>query len=604
MGIYEFERDDAFRFASHIGARAFEHGDELFFKTCPYCHGQGRANEKSFSINLNTGLFKCFRSSCGRSGNMIDLARDFDFQINNTVSEYYAPKKRYRRLTAPKEPIKPKDPAIEYLNSRGISKEIAEKYQITVQTDHPNVLCMPFFDEVGQLQFIKYRKTDYNKDRDNNKEWCEKDCKPILYGMWQCNTENKTLIVTEGQLDSLSVAEAGYENAVSVPTGSNGFTWVPYCWDFVNKFERIIVFGDHEKGHITLLDEFKKRFDAKVYHVREEDYKDCKDANDILRKYGKEQIKECIENAIQDPLSYLLKMSDIKDVNIYDIEKLKTGVRCLDYPMYGGIPFPGVAIITGKRGEGKSTLASQIIANAIDQGYVCLAYSGELPGWQFKAGMVKQIAGGEHTFLYKTKDGIEGYETSKANKELITAWMDDHIYIMDNAEVGSEDTIGILDAIETTIKRYGARVILLDNLMTALSAMAERSSEKYEQQSRFTKELSKMAMKYNVLILLVAHKRKNSYGGGDEMDDVMGAGDITNLATVIMSYGRDPELGESQRKLKLLKNRLFGKTNLAGEIMDFDIRSNRIYGPGDDKNRSYGWMQEQMTEATDDCPFT
>ena len=65
--------------------------------------------------------------------------------------------------------------------------------------------------------------------------------------MNNCNLENKTLILTEGQLDSLSVTECGFENAVSVPTGMNGFTWVPHCWDWVHNFEKIIVFGDLDK---------------------------------------------------------------------------------------------------------------------------------------------------------------------------------------------------------------------------------------------------------------------------------------------------------------------------------------------------------------------
>lgn len=604
MGIYEFDRDDAYRFAHHIGIQTREHGEELFFRNCPYCHGQGKGNEKSFSINLNTGLFKCFRSSCGRTGNMIDLARDFDFQINNTVSEYYAPKKRYRRLTTPKEPIKPKDPAIEFLNSRGISKEVAEKYQITVQNDHPNILCMPFLDEKMQWQFIKYRKTDYDKARDNNKEWCEKGCKPILYGMWLCNTENKTLIVTEGQMDSLSVAEAGYENAVSVPTGANAFTWVPYCWDFMSKFEKIIVFGDHEKGHITLLDEFKKRFDAKVWHVREEDYQDCKDANDILRKYGKEQIRKCIENAVQERLEFMNEVADTKIINPYDIEKLKTGIHCLDYPLYGGLPFPGVTVITGKRSEGKSTLASQIIAEAINQGYKCLAYSGEMADWMFKSWIVRQIAGPNHNFEYQTKMGGKGYNVSKANIALIDEWLREKLSLIDTTKVGTTDTIGLLEAVERAIQQCDYRVILMDNLMTALSASADKYTDKYEQQSQFMKKLTKIADKYNVHIILVAHKRKNGYGG-DEMDDVSGTSDITNLANVVISYGRSREkCNDDQRMLRLLKNRLFGKTNFEGWVMNYDERSNRIYGEGDDVNREYGWLKETMTEANDDCPFT
>lgn len=607
MGLYEFKEDDAYRFANHVHIQCFERGEELWFRTCPFCHGKGKSNEKTFSINLRTGQFCCFRESCKRQGNMVDLAREFDFSLGNNVDEYYNPKKQFKKLPTPKEPVIPKDPAVAYLASRGISKAIAEKYQITCQTEHPNVLCMPFIDENGVWQFVKYRKTDFDKSRDSNKEWCEKDCKPILYGMYQCNLDNKTLIITEGQLDSLSVSECNIENAVSVPTGANGFTWIPHCWNWVNKFEKIIVFGDHEKGHITLLDDIKKRFKAEIWHVREEDYKDCKDANDILRKYGKSQIRACIDNAVRVSLEYANDIADTKDINIYDIEKLKTGVHDLDYILHGGLPFGGFTIVTGKRSEGKSTFASQILSFALNQGYKCLSYSGEMPDWQFKAWLVKQIAGANHTFMYQNKDGGSGYEVSKSNKALINEWLRGKMYILDNVKL-TDEHIDLLDAVENVIQQYGVRVILLDNLMTAIAAMIHNKSEKYEVQSQFTVRVADMAKKYNVLIILVAHKRKDSYGA-DEMDDILGSSDIANLAHVILSYGRDREINEDQRILRLLKNRMFGKVYFKGWVMDFDERSNRIYGVNDNSEKEFEWTklipkQEEFKGADmEEIPF-
>ena len=165
-----------------------------------------------------------------------------EFSLGNTADEYYKPKKQFKTFKKPDKPIEPKDPALRYLQSRGIGEEVAKRYQITVQTDDPTKLVIPFFDEKGDMPFIKYRKTDFVKGRDTSKEWCQAGGKPILFGMDQCNLENKTLIMTEGQIDSISVAEVGYENAVSVPTGKNGFTWVPYCWDWLQNFDTLIVF--------------------------------------------------------------------------------------------------------------------------------------------------------------------------------------------------------------------------------------------------------------------------------------------------------------------------------------------------------------------------
>ena len=118
---------------------------------------------------------------------MITLSRDFDFSLGNEVDEYYRPTRRFRKFKKQSDPIIPKEPAVEYLESRGISKSIAEKYEITTQSDHKNILVFPFFDETGRMQFVKYRKTDFDKSKDKNKEWCEPNCRPILFGMKQCN---------------------------------------------------------------------------------------------------------------------------------------------------------------------------------------------------------------------------------------------------------------------------------------------------------------------------------------------------------------------------------------------------------------------------------
>lgn len=198
--IYEFTSEDAHRFARHVGIQTKIHGDELFFRTCPYCRpGHVKGNMNTFSINLKTGQFKCLRASCGVSGNMITLSRDFDFSLGNEVDEYFRPRKRYRKLKQPEKTIIPKDPAIKYLESRGISEEVARKYEITTQTEHDNVLVFPFYDENSILQFVKYRKIDFDPEKDRNKEWCEANCRPILFGMKQCSEDHETLVVTEGQ---------------------------------------------------------------------------------------------------------------------------------------------------------------------------------------------------------------------------------------------------------------------------------------------------------------------------------------------------------------------------------------------------------------------
>ena len=91
-----------------------------------------------------------------------------------------------------------------------------------------------------------------------------------------------------------------------------------------------------------------------------------------------------------------------------------------------------------------------------------------------------------------------------------------------------------------------------------------------------------------MLILLVAHKRKNNFTT-NENDEISGSGDISNLATVTIAYEKDKELTPGQRRLKVSKNRLFGRVETGGYVLDYDEKSKRIYGEGDDLWVDYGW---------------
>lgn len=543
MGIndyYEFNIEHAKVFAVGQNINYRMHGNEMAFITCPYC--RSTKDKYKFSINTKTGQFQCKRASCGAKGNMITLAQDFNLDLGTDVSRYYKINHvdQYRKFKA--RELKTSDKAVEYLQKRGISKEIAERYHITIKKDTDNILVFPFLDPDKNLITVKYRKTDFNKATDNNKEWFEANCKPILFGMYQCDDYDK-LIITEGQIDSLSVAEAGYKNAVSVPNGANGFTWVPYCWDWVSKFTEIIVFGDCENNKVTLADQIRQKFHRNnIKVVRIKDYKDCKDANELLQKYGSESIVNAVNNAELVESDRIIRASSVEAVDVENTPAISTGIDGLNKAMSGGFRKGELIVLTGKRGDGKSTFASQLVSNVLnDESTKVFMYSGEMININVKRWIDMQLVG---------RREIYNSEIDKLN-----AWYYDRLFFFDNTAITEDEDVEVLKIAEQAINKYGCNFIVIDNLMTALDS---GNNDIYKMQSSFAKKCAALARRTEAIVLLIAHPRKSNVEQFDN-DFISGSADITNAANYVFCYQRDKHFSDEERKLTVNKNRLTGK---------------------------------------------
>ena len=575
MSLYTFDRNDAYRFAQFMGISTRERGDELIFEYCPYCQGQTRKKEK-FSINLDKGVFNCFRASCGKHGNMIDLADFFDFSLNEDVDRFLKRgdwANRYKPL-AGKKPVVVKDEAVKYLTHRGISEDIVRKYEVTVN-DRGN-LCFPFRDTTGNIWFIKYRNMHFKKGEDGSKEWCSANTKPILFGMNHCEDFTR-LVITEGQCDSLACATAGIKNATSVPMGACNKNWIPHCYSWIQKFNEIVVFGDCEHGHITLVEMVQNYFEnKKISVVREEDYQGCKDANDLLILHGKQAVIDAVENAEPILNKAVIDFSTIKPVDFNKVEKIKTGFPKLDGLIGGGFMVGQTILLSGERGKGKSTLASQFVVEALSQNANSFIYSGELSNEQVKTWLNSQ--------LYGTSDLDE-----KQKRQCDRYYVGRCFGINDMTLSGRE----LLPIIKDTVIKKNIKFIVIDNLMSALTG--DDSEKLYHRQSEFVGELVRMSKAMDLVVILIAHPRKGN--GVFRNDDVSGSGDITNRVDIVMSYDVDPDREEVSelRMLRITKNRFVGK--LGSFELWYEEKSKRISQYSTDFSRDYldfGFVPENI----------
>ena len=452
----------------------------------------------------------------------------------------------------------------------------------------------------------KYRKTDFVKGVDKCKEWFERETKPVLFGMKQC-TSYKTLVITEGQLDSLTIDECGIPNAVSVPNGARGFTWVEHCYNWVSRFEEIIVFGDCEKGHITLVDEIARKFvKKKIKVVRQVDYLGEKDANDIYRKYGKAAILTAIGNAQLRPVESIKCLDMVERVNLSEMPKIKTGIFELDKAI-GGIYLGQVVLLTGRRGEGKSTLGSMVFKSALEQGFSCFAYSGELPDFHFKSWLDLQIAGSQNVKARTNEYGDKYYVIDDTAEEIINEWYRGRAYLYDNNAIYATEDMEVkeqatlINTIERVARQYDVKFILLDNLMTAID-VAE-AEELYNSQREFVKKVKQLASKLDIAILLIAHQKKEN----KDLDNVTvaGTGDITNLVDVVITYSQNEDKATNDVFKSLIgvtKNRLTGiiLKNQNRIKVKYSSRTKRIACAKDDIDRlSSCFLKNSLDEYVD-----
>jgi hypothetical protein len=449
---------------------------------------------------------------------------------------------------------------------------------------------------------------DWKKTSRFPKEIWTKGSKQILFGMHQC-VDFDYLVITEGLIDAMSVAQAGVKNACSVPGGMMNDKWISLCLDWIKRFKEIIVFGDLENDSISLVKDITQRLPNKVRVVRKQDYLGKKDANEILLEFGADYVRMCVEQAMPIEISHVIDLADVPDDNPLDMPKVKTGVAELDQALKGGICYGQVCLLTGKRGEGKSTFMSQMLCDAIDQGINCFVYSGELPNVHFKSWLNCQLAGISHMTERKNEFGEPDWYLDKETSKQISEWYRGRVWIFDTESIGGDELVDLVTIIKRVIVQNAVKFICIDNLMTAMDVV-ESQSELYMAQGKFVSNLKQIAKAYNVAIILVAHLRKmgKDQDSSDVFDNdaVSGSGDITNRVDIVMNYSKVKEdTKECDSKLQIGKNRLAGTLKLGANAIKlfYSPNTKRVYGTRS-LDKRYGW-ERRGTDVTAeiDVPF-
>ena len=249
----------------------------------------------------------------------------------------------------------------------------------------------------------------------------------------------------------------------------------------------------------------------------------------------------------------------------------------------GGLAEGAMTVFTGKPGNGKSTLAGQLLLNAIEQGHSVCAYSGELTKEKFQEWINLRAAGSEYIGLkYDPVRDIRVPRVPYAVQERLLDYYRDRFYLFDNQEIfEANQSESILKVFQLAARRYGCKLFLADNLMTALSD----SDEETKAQGKFANALKKFATRYHVHVLLVAHPRKVKVGEKLGQDDIGGSSATIRLA--------DSAIVVERPNLRIIKNREGGVCKLIECCYCPDSR--RIYQADKGDLNRFSWDKTGIT---------
>jgi 5S rRNA maturation endonuclease (ribonuclease M5) len=265
-------------------------------------------NEKSgsFTVSPAKRMYKCF--GCGKAGDIYDFYREYEKKSYVEAVEHVASFCNME-VEYDKEKVYDKPPPrlekidkryIEWFEGRGISNNTTLRLNITQSKEWMPatekivpVICYNYY-RGDELVNIKFRA----KDKDFR---LNKGSELIFYNLNSLIGED-TGIIVEGENDVLALHEAAIYNSISVPngaskSGNNNLQYVDNCANDISLIRKWIIFTDNDLPGKTLAQELAFRLGKhKCSIVILPD--DCKDANDVLIKFGKEKIHDLITNAV------------------------------------------------------------------------------------------------------------------------------------------------------------------------------------------------------------------------------------------------------------------------------------------------------------------
>lgn len=529
---------------------------------CPniYAH---RNNDKDPSMSWDSQRLQYYCFTCGHKIDIYGYYREhLNYSHSQVVAELLGETDLYRtsmhkereQLKSHFDELKPITPdCIKYLQGRGISQQTIKRFGLKT---YKGMIAFPYY-KYTTLVGVKLRQPIPNP---SPKMSSMTGSKPWLFGAQLVDLAHPELVICEGEIDALTLAEAGIKNAVSVGAGAHSVkSLVQQAEEFLRHFPTIIVASDNDKAGAEMDKAFSDLLGDKVKLVDKRLFTH-KDINDQLVKNGvngKEAVKSLIDSA-------RVKVEGRRDLDTDPYRGLHnetgrfipTGIPSLDEAMNDLAP-GRTTLVVGRAGGGKTTLIRQIIANAIGEGARVYLVNGEGDPELFLNALYCCVIGKDQSMYCRYKVNKRWHkEPTKEALKALQQWHRGKLTMFNKGDSKLKTLDQLFKVIEDEVKFKGHDLIVLDNLMSLLTATA---AEKLEQQGEFMQRCCDLAKVYRCHFIIVAHPNK-TYAKGQDMDfeQISGSSDLYNKAdnviAVIRYYGEDRKF---DGKLQLLKNRYY-----------------------------------------------
>lgn len=521
---------------------------------CPKCSPtRKKKHTKPLSANTEKGLWHC--NHCGWAGSLQ--------HGEQSQSDALERKARYSRPRyVDKEEQRPAE-LYEWFARRGIPRGIVQRNKITLGTAYmpqveESIACIEFpYIKNGEVVNVKYRGLSEKCFRQHA------GAEKVFYGL-DTLAGTDTAVVVEGEVDKLSLEVAGLQGCLSVPDGApdprtknypKKFEFLENCQDLLASLTRIILAVDKDEPGKRLEDELVRRLGPERCYIVQWP-EGCKDANDVLIKFGPAELASVIERAKPVPIEGVFEVADLAQ-EVMDLHGkrqapgVSTGWPTLD--QYFTVKPGEMTIITGIPSHGKSEWMDDLMVHLAD-----------IHGWPHGVFSPENFPVSNHVAKLIEKHTGKVF-TSMTPHEVVCAleWAHQHFYFA----VHGEETLNldaILEKAHGMVKRYGIRTFLIDPWNEIDHAIMGDREDLYI--SRSLTKIRRFARKYGVHMFVIAHPQKllrNKDGGYPvpTMYDISGGAHWRNKADNGIVVWRDVLDEESGTIIYIqkIKNRQNGK---------------------------------------------